>query len=248
MVLRGSGRRQLANPWANRWNMKRTYGAPILVPMGNGWRPQAATARQQRHIAQLLGGLAVLVGACVVRPDHGLARLTDAAPVRWVGTVSYGMYLLHVSAITAARRLLPVGSSVPVVFAVAAAGSWNADRGWAGADLTPVRELAARSGVQLQIRDDAGHPISTTPGFAATGLEVPAESVTVEESDVPPTKLTFNGRLVFAVSASLYAPAFTPSVAVPALALEMVCGFPFKSCASRINPPVVEPLVFASIA
>ena len=60
-----------------------------------------------------------LVGACCMRPDHGLARLTDAAPVRWIGTVSYGMYLLHVSAITAARRLLPVGSSVPVVFVVA---------------------------------------------------------------------------------------------------------------------------------
>ncbi len=68
-------------------------------------------------------GLAALVGACVVRPDHGLARLTDAAPVRWVGTVSYGMYLLHVSAITAARRVLPVGCGVPVVFVVAFAGT-----------------------------------------------------------------------------------------------------------------------------
>jgi two-component system, OmpR family, sensor histidine kinase BaeS len=52
-------------------------------------------------------------------------------------------------------------------FAVAAAGSWNADRGWAGADLSPVIDVAGHSGVQLQVRDDAGHPIANTSGFAA---------------------------------------------------------------------------------
>jgi peptidoglycan/LPS O-acetylase OafA/YrhL len=64
--------------------------------------------------------LALLVGACCVRRDHGLAAITDAAPVRWVGTVSYGMYLIHVSAITAAKRLLPAAwSATPCVFALA---------------------------------------------------------------------------------------------------------------------------------
>jgi two-component system sensor histidine kinase BaeS len=68
-------------------------------------------------------------------------------------------------------------SELASAFAVAAAGSWDADRGWAGADLAPVRDLAARSGVQLQVRDDAGHPISTTPGFAAA--EEPPASMPV---------------------------------------------------------------------
>jgi peptidoglycan/LPS O-acetylase OafA/YrhL len=64
--------------------------------------------------------LALLVGACCVRADHGLRAVTDALPVRWVGTVSYGMYLLHVSAITAATRLLPHAWGVtPCVFALA---------------------------------------------------------------------------------------------------------------------------------
>ncbi len=64
--------------------------------------------------------LALLVGACCVRADHGLRAITDAAPVRWVGTVSYGMYLLHVSAISAARHLLPAAwSAAPWVFALA---------------------------------------------------------------------------------------------------------------------------------
>src|ERR1700691_2727312 len=52
-------------------------------------------------------------------------------------------------------------------FAVAAAGSWDADPGWTGADLTPVLDVASRSGVQLQVRDDAGHPVATTSGFAS---------------------------------------------------------------------------------
>src|ERR1700722_10573165 len=62
-------------------------------------------------------------------------------------------------------------------FAVAAAGSWNADRGWAGADLTPVIDVAGHSGVQLQVRDDAGHPVASTSGFAAA--EEPRASVAV---------------------------------------------------------------------
>ena len=58
-------------------------------------------------------------------------------------------------------------SELASAFAVAAAGSWNADRGWAGADLTPVVDVAGHSGVQLQVRDDAGHPVATTSGFAS---------------------------------------------------------------------------------
>ena len=62
-------------------------------------------------------------------------------------------------------------------FAVAAAGSWNADRGWTGANLTPVLAVAENSGVQLQVRDDAGHPVATTSGFAAA--EGPRSTVPV---------------------------------------------------------------------
>jgi two-component system, OmpR family, sensor histidine kinase BaeS len=54
-------------------------------------------------------------------------------------------------------------------FAVAAAGAWDPSRGWSGADLTPVRDLAERGGVQFQLRDAAGHPVTTSTGFAAEG-------------------------------------------------------------------------------
>ena len=62
-------------------------------------------------------------------------------------------------------------------FAVAAAGSYNAERGWADANLSPVIDVAGNSGVQLQVRDDAGHPIVTTAGFAAA--EEPQSTVPV---------------------------------------------------------------------
>jgi len=39
--------------------------------------------------------LFLLVGACVVRENNGLARLLQFRPVAYVGTVSYGMYMLN---------------------------------------------------------------------------------------------------------------------------------------------------------
>ena len=68
--------------------------------------------------------LVLLVGACCLRADHGLTRLTDAAPLRWIGTVSYGVYLFHVSAITAWKLVLPTSwISAPLVFGLSFAVS-----------------------------------------------------------------------------------------------------------------------------
>ena len=51
------------------------------------------------------------------------------------------------------------------IFAVAAGNAWQQDQSWSGADLAPVRQQAARGGVQLQVRDAAGHPVTSTSGF-----------------------------------------------------------------------------------
>jgi peptidoglycan/LPS O-acetylase OafA/YrhL len=60
--------------------------------------------------------LALLVGACVVREDHGLRGLLTWRPVGWLGVVSYGMYLLHMLAMNAAGRALDrVGLNTPVM-------------------------------------------------------------------------------------------------------------------------------------
>jgi signal transduction histidine kinase len=53
------------------------------------------------------------------------------------------------------------------VIALAAGGAWDRRNSWAGAELAPVLNLAARTGTDVQIRDQAGRPVAATPGFGA---------------------------------------------------------------------------------
>lgn len=48
--------------------------------------------------------LAALVATCVVREDNDLAWLLRWRPIAWIGTVSYGMYLMHMIAVNLMRR------------------------------------------------------------------------------------------------------------------------------------------------
>ena len=63
--------------------------------------------------------LAGLVAAVAIRPDSGLGWLLEQRPLRWIGTVSYAAYLLHVSALGLVRRALPAWrETAPLVFAL----------------------------------------------------------------------------------------------------------------------------------
>ena len=60
-----------------------------------------------------------LIGACVVREDNGLAWLLRLKPVAFVGTVSYGMYLLNSLCMHGVRAALDrVGLAYPPVIFV----------------------------------------------------------------------------------------------------------------------------------
>jgi peptidoglycan/LPS O-acetylase OafA/YrhL len=60
-----------------------------------------------------------LVGACVVREDNGLAWFLRLKPVAFVGTVSYGMYLLNSLCMHAVRAVLQqIGLAYPLVIFV----------------------------------------------------------------------------------------------------------------------------------
>jgi len=81
--------------------------------------------------APLLGfqlALTALVGACVIREEHGLTHLLRARAPAYVGRISYALYLLHLTAIGSVRRLFPAhaGSarfvfwlSLPIAFGLA---------------------------------------------------------------------------------------------------------------------------------
>ena len=62
----------------------------------------------------------------------------------------------------AARQRAQLASAVTV----AAGAAWDRTNSWAAADLGPVLDLAGRTGADVQIRDAAGHPVSSSPGFA----------------------------------------------------------------------------------
>jgi peptidoglycan/LPS O-acetylase OafA/YrhL len=73
--------------------------------------------------------LAALVCSCVLRESHWLCWLLRARAVRYVGVVSYGLYLLNSTAIGVVRRAFPQHaadsgfvffSSLPLALALAA--------------------------------------------------------------------------------------------------------------------------------
>jgi len=77
--------------------------------------------------------------------------------------------------------------------AVAAGAVWDRNNTWAGADLSPVLDLAARTGTDVQISDAAGHAVASSPGFAAqTGPQASAP-VTVRGQRVGTVLARFTG-------------------------------------------------------
>jgi signal transduction histidine kinase len=49
--------------------------------------------------------------------------------------------------------------------AVAAGASWQSTHSWASADLSPVLDLAARTGAEVQVRDNSGNVVDASTGF-----------------------------------------------------------------------------------
>lgn len=83
---------------------KRTFPS-VLKVIGQRWSPPLFLAALIAYCAlptihdwvvHALGVL--LVGSCVAREDHYLRRPFDWSPIRWMGVISYGMYMLHMLA------------------------------------------------------------------------------------------------------------------------------------------------------
>lgn len=53
---------------------------------------------------------AALVGACVIREDHVLSRLLSLRALTYIGSISYGMYMLHMLCKSVSVKLLTIGN------------------------------------------------------------------------------------------------------------------------------------------
>lgn len=63
--------------------------------------------------------LTALVGACVIREQNGLSLVLETRAASYIGRVSYGLYLLNLTAIGSVRRLFPAqAASASFVFAL----------------------------------------------------------------------------------------------------------------------------------
>jgi signal transduction histidine kinase len=84
------------------------------------------------------------------------------AAVALVGGLTAAFAAADVSDLAAKQR-----SELTSAIAVAAGAAWDRNDSWAAAYLSPILDLAARTGLDVQIRDQAGHTVASSPGFAA---------------------------------------------------------------------------------
>jgi peptidoglycan/LPS O-acetylase OafA/YrhL len=76
----------------------------------------------------------LVISMCCIREDNGLAWLMRNPVARYIGTISYGMYLLHMIAINATRKLLVAHDwrfftvSMGLSIALASASFWLYER------------------------------------------------------------------------------------------------------------------------
>jgi peptidoglycan/LPS O-acetylase OafA/YrhL len=103
---------------AHALNDERIYSVASSI-LGRRWSAAAALAACAAvlYFAPSLGfaerilvplSFALLVGSCVIREDNCLAGLLSVKPLDWIGTVSYGVYLLHMLSANLVKRILPV--------------------------------------------------------------------------------------------------------------------------------------------
>jgi len=116
------------------------------MPDGGAAPPQRPAARGEALGLRLaLAFLAVALAAVALLA--GLTAVFAAADV---------------SALASRQR-----QELSTAIAVAAAAAYEREDSWPSADLSPVLDLAARTGAEIQIRDEAGKVVSRSAGFAA---------------------------------------------------------------------------------
>jgi two-component system, OmpR family, sensor histidine kinase BaeS len=93
----------------------------------------------------------------------GLAFLSVAlAAVALLAGLTAVLAAADVSALTSQQR-----ADLTSAIAAAAAAAWDHTDSWTSADLSPVLDLATRTGAEVRIHETNGHVVISSPGFAA---------------------------------------------------------------------------------
>ena len=77
--------------------------------------------------------------------------------------------------------------------AVAAGAAWDRRDSWATADLSPVLDLAARAGADVQIRDQHGRVVTSSPGFTAQAGPQASAAIVVQGERAGRAEVRFTG-------------------------------------------------------
>jgi two-component system, OmpR family, sensor histidine kinase BaeS len=106
--------------------------------------------------------------------------------------------LAGLTAVFAARDVstLAIGQHTELTNAIAAAAAaaWERGDSWTDADLSPVLDLAVRTGADAQIRTESGAVVTSSPGYAAQPGPQYNAPIVVQGERVGETGVRFTGR------------------------------------------------------
>jgi two-component system sensor histidine kinase BaeS len=157
-------------------------------------------------------------GTATAGPGQGAVRTAEPAPA---GPIWLRLALAFLAVALAAVALLAgltaalaatdvshlasqQRKELATALVVAAGSAWDRTGSWAGADLTPVLDLATRTGASAQIRDQAGRSVVSTPGFAAsTSRPRFSAAIVVHGQRVGQTVVSFSGSGLAGADAAL---------------------------------------------
>ncbi|HYC70113.1 MAG TPA: acyltransferase [Opitutaceae bacterium] len=87
--------------WAVVGRRGSASGAAVVALLAIAWSP----GRGQAGDLAVAFAFTSLIAACVIREDNDLVAFLRLRWLAWIGTVSYGMYLMHMLAVNVVRRV-----------------------------------------------------------------------------------------------------------------------------------------------
>ncbi len=106
----------------------RVFGQKWSAPLFVGLMLLACSIPNDNHLhvfrmLYITFSMACALAACTIRQDHLLQPLLANRPIRYIGSISYGMYLYHAFGLHFVDRYLAFTKSWPILEFIAAAGT-----------------------------------------------------------------------------------------------------------------------------